>query len=532
MYKKMNRLIWIVTLPVFLFMTSGCANYENRTIFEEENRQGTRIEKEKGQKITGYFTSDGTYVEYKGYVRLAGADSLTFLSEKLVSSGINFGDDQYDMVVDQTLARSDVSELRINTTSGKSQFFMGMGIVCGIILIAIGIAAATKESCPFIYSYNGESFVFDGEPYGGATMSSLQRTDYSELEHLRTVDGQYRLMLTNEVDETQHTDSLDLLVVDHPRQARAVLDLAGQPHCFQNLSKLSGARDETGKDLLIWLEETDDRGWNPDLDHFSVQDSLLDTRNHITLEFPRPEVSEDLYLVSNVGTGQWGSHMIRVMLGMRGNTIDEFYTKINTIPEYQDQLRQWNEREELFLLGVEVEVGDHWEERATLHGGGPFVSENRALPLDLTGVTGDTIRLRVHPPIGFWRFNSFHLAWGETAASVVKADLMSAVNEKGLDVSSLLEAEDQVYLDFPTTQEYAEIVFAAPTLDPEKDRTVFAVTSGWYGIHLYNDGPPEAESLMRLTYEPGYVVRRAMIEYRQYRETGVLGYVNQDLMAQ
>ncbi|MBK8552286.1 MAG: hypothetical protein IPL53_14965 [Ignavibacteria bacterium] len=39
---------------------------------------------------------------------------------------------------------------------------------------------SSSSSCPFIYSFNGENYIFDGEPYGGAITEGLKKTDYSK----------------------------------------------------------------------------------------------------------------------------------------------------------------------------------------------------------------------------------------------------------------------------------------------------------------------------------------------------------------
>jgi hypothetical protein len=88
-------------------------------------------------------------------------------------------------------------------------------VVVGTLGIIVGIVAATKNSCPFVYSWDGSQFVFDAEPYGGAITHGLEKDDYSQLEHLREQDGLYRLRMTNEVDETQFTNLTELWVVDH-----------------------------------------------------------------------------------------------------------------------------------------------------------------------------------------------------------------------------------------------------------------------------------------------------------------------------
>jgi hypothetical protein len=155
-------------------------------------------------------------------------------------------------------------------------------------------------------------------------------------------------------------------------------------------------------------------------------------------------------------------------------------------------------------------------------GGGPFIAESRAIPIDLSAVVGDRVEIRIHPPIGFWSLNSFHLAWEEDAVRVTRLAARSARDQKGADVASLLAADDDATLDFPTTKNRATLVFDAPPPAPGKRRTVFAETRGWYELNMHRSGPPDVAAIERMTREPGYGVRRALREYAEYRNTGVL----------
>jgi hypothetical protein len=113
----------------------------------------------------------------------------------------------------------------------------------------------------------------------------------------------------------------------------------------------------------------------------------------------------------------------------------------------------------------------------------------------------------------------------ELPVTVTKVPIAEAVDNRGRDVRSVLAAEDREYFDQPTNHEWAELTFTEPEAMTELDRTIFAVTSGWYEIHLYSDGPPDNVNLQRLAFEPGYAVRKAMSEYRDFRRTGRLGYI-------
>ena len=98
-------------------------------------------------------------------------------------------------------------------------------VAVGAIVIAAVIVAKTKQSCPFVYSWDGTQYVFDAEPYGGAITRGLEKDDFTPLDRLREQDGLYRLKLTNEVDETQFTNLTELWVVDHPVGTRVSLTL-------------------------------------------------------------------------------------------------------------------------------------------------------------------------------------------------------------------------------------------------------------------------------------------------------------------
>ena len=175
------------------------------------------------------------------------------------------------------------------------------GIVIGVLGTLAAVVAATKQSCPFVYSWDGTGYVFDAEPYGGAITRGLERDDYSELEHLRAQNGQYKLLLTNEVDETQYTNLTELWVVDHPRGTRVVSDEAGTMRAFKGIQPLSAARDRDGNNLLAWLETTDRKIWEPEA-VAGADGSLV---REVVLTFPKPEGVTRVNLIANTATGLW-----------------------------------------------------------------------------------------------------------------------------------------------------------------------------------------------------------------------------------
>ena len=95
----------------------------------------------------------------------------------------------------------------------------------------------------------------------GRNLWGLQRTEWCTLEHLNAVNGLYRIKITNEVDETQNTDELKLLVVDHPPAIRPIPDEQGGIHTVVNPVAPLSARDGKGRDILPLVQSEDGTFW-------------------------------------------------------------------------------------------------------------------------------------------------------------------------------------------------------------------------------------------------------------------------------
>ncbi len=153
----------------------------------------------------------------------------------------------------------------IETTDAVGSIIATLLVLVGVVGVIALIAIATKQSCPFIYSFDGQRFVFDAEPLGGAICAGLARTDLSRLDFVKPVDGEYRLLVRNEVPETQFIDRMKLLVVDHPADALVYPDLQGNFYAFKQVRGVSSAFDEKGMSLTNFLRASDNVVWQTHL---------------------------------------------------------------------------------------------------------------------------------------------------------------------------------------------------------------------------------------------------------------------------
>jgi hypothetical protein len=392
---------------------------------------------------------------------------------------------------------------------------LSVGIAAAALGTLVAIVAATKQSCPFVYSWDGTQYVFDAEPYGGAIARGLERDDYSELEHLRSQNGLYRLLLTNEVDETQFTNMMELWVVDHAPGSRIVSDENGRLAQVDHVQPLVAARDLAGGDLLPWLLATDRKIWEPEA--VAAPDGSL--RQEVILTFRKPAGTAQANLIANAATGLWGSYMVKRMVELRGRETAGWLSSLDRDPAAVQALHEWGASEGTYRLPIEVEEPSGWEVRGALPNGGPLLAEDRVIPLDVSRVRGDRLRIRLRPPVGFWAFNSFAIAYGSgRIPAVTRVAPLSAVTADGRDILPDLLADDDRYYAMPDNTDRAEIAFQAPPRRAGQDRTVLLHSRGWYQLHLRNDGAPDEPALTRLTSIPGAAAQFAVDRFAEWRQ--------------
>lgn len=382
----------------------------------------------------------------------------------------------------------------------------------GTVAIIAGVIAATKQSCPFVYSWNGTEYEFDAEPYGGAITKGLEKDDFSELGLMREQEGAYRLKVTNEVDETQYTNLMELWVVDHPAGTRVVPDIQGKLHTVEAPNAPLTAQDSEGHDLLPWLRATDRLIWEPP----SVPDAKGNLASDIVMTFPKPKDARQVKLIANAATGLWGSYMIKKMVELHGRETGAFLKTIDEDQSARNKLYAWEVREELYALKIYVEEPSGWVMRGILPGTGPFISKDRIVPLDVSHVQGDQLKIRIHPPAGFWALNSFNVDYSADRPVMMETIKASTAVDNGKDVLPDLIAADDRYLPMPDIGDTADLTFRAPARRAGMERTVILHTKGFYKLHVPGTGKPDTKMLEAIDNVPGTAARFAAAQYGQW----------------
>lgn len=416
-----------------------------------------------------------------------------------------------------------LSEVELVTVKVSSP---GLTILACITIAAVGFVIAVTagenyeqrhshktESCPFIYSFDGKSYVFDAEPYGGAVCEGMKRTEWCGLENLRHMKGQYRILMTNEANETQYTDELKLVVVDHPQGVTVVPDFSGRIRTLcQPIIPLQ-AYDGNGRSLMPYFRENDWIFWQTRMEGKNPEKEK-DLKDELFFEFPKPEGTKEAKLLFNGCNTIWGSQVIKRYLDLYGKDLNAWYKEVkNHGPAYFRMLNM-HVREELYSLQIRVETEKGWESKGLVIGGGPFSSENKVCLLDIRDVPGDTLRVKLTPPSTFWMINCIAVDYSEDLpVQVREISPVQAIDHNGNDIREILAKNDNKYFVMPNIGDRAELVFDAPPLREGMARSAMLKASGYYEIHLQEQGEPRVELLERIHTEPGFAVRQALKEY-------------------
>ncbi len=139
-----------------------------------------------------------------------------------------------------------------------------------------------KGSCPFLYTWNGEKYVFVkditwrsalGMPLGimGGTMKHAfanASDDYIKIsgEKLKPKNGEYSIQITSELWETIYMDKVELVAVDHPDSVAIFVQEQFTPPPFPGMDIYQvnkkhyprSAYNEKGNDVLKYINSKDD----------------------------------------------------------------------------------------------------------------------------------------------------------------------------------------------------------------------------------------------------------------------------------
>lgn len=384
---------------------------------------------------------------------------------------------------------AEVKQVAIQGVDAGKTILLGVGL--GVTALVV-IAAATYDSpslvddnhpavsCPLVYSWDGEGWRLDSGTFGGAIAAALARTDVDNLLYATAQAGWLRLRVANELDETDYLDGLSVLAVDHDPEVTVAPDADGGIHTLEALTPVADARDFRGADALARVRVRDGWSWesNP-----TRRDTALaaDIRDGIELVFAKPPAVGFARLVVDGHNTPWAAHLTQEFVHAHGRATQAWYDSLASSPEMAHRLGSMMAREG--FLKASVRTAEGWEPQGFIWEAGPEIVKRQVLPLDLSRVPGDSVRIRLESAPSFWLIDYAAIDYSvPRPITVHHIALDSATDGEGRNVGDLIKSEDGRHY-IMTNGEAAELAFRVPPVPAGRARSYLLRSTGWYRIH-------------------------------------------------
>jgi len=378
---------------------------------------------------------------------------------------------------------------------------VGVGATAVLVAAAIYLGAykATNLNCPRIHSWDGTAWRLDSGTYAGAIMPGLARTDVDNLDFAKGQDGNLRLRVTGLPSETEHVDAIRLLVIDHDPECTIAPDAGGALHALGSLTQPTAARDFRRRNILPLVRANDALNWEsvPTGRDTARADDL---RDGLEIEFPRAAAATEARLVVDGRYTAWEAYLMSEYIQLHGRDTGAWYRALAADPVQAHSFEAAMARE--VFLEVSVWDGARWRRQGLVPGAGPELSKRQVVQLDLSGVRGETVRVRLEAAPSLWLIDRVAIDLEPERGFVTKEIGPSdARDSQGRDVRPQLDrADGQVQV--MEGQDSVELRFAVDPTPSGRARSYLAATTGWYHFHTPDSGDPDWALAERLIQEP------------------------------
>lgn len=354
----------------------------------------------------------------------------------------------------------------------------------GALVVVSAIIAATKSSCPFVYVFDGKSYVFQGELYPGAIRKNLERDDYLLLRNLKEKNGFYSIKVSNELKEIQYTNLLNLIEVTHSKEQAVLMDTYGKIHAITKpvapINMIANNRKKTLNTILY-------------KDHISYMFNEHELNNdhlsNLILEFEKPKNIKSGKLVLTLKNSYWLDYIYGKFNEKFGSYFNTFQKNQNKVPAAEAM--QWM-IDQGIPLGVYMKSANGWDFVQYINVVGPLANRDLVIPLDFEKFNTHKIAIKLECGFMFWEIDYAAMDFSENSPVEISIIQPTRAYDENLnDVKSLLQTADNSYFIQPEIGNVATIYFeATKSVQKGFEKTLFLKNRGYYEyIRDYNGIP-------------------------------------------
>ncbi len=378
--------------------------------------------------------------------------------------------------------------------TGKSigNFMIG---TLGVVAVLAIVVAATKSSCPFIYFDDGQSSSFVGEAFSSAMYPPMERHDYIPLPNPREGSDHFKIVIRNELQETEHINLAKLMVIEHPKNLEVMIDGEGKIHTIGKPIPPIYSNSNTGENVLEEIVEAGDKA----LYRFDHGQEAVSTGN-VTMKFLRPANKDMAKLVVNAKISFWLDFAYSEFTSLLGDSYQSWVKMQNS--RTGEELRKWQFEQEV-PLKVFVKKANEWKYVGSFEPVGPF-GEPRPMimPLDISDIPNDEIEIRLQTGFNFWEVDYAVLDYSPDIALGEEIKVpTSAIDESDTDVLELITLDDNLYVEQSNLGDHVTLSYELNHFTGSQT-SLFLDLKGYYEPIKNYSGNPDWPYLMEFN-KPG-----------------------------
>ncbi len=519
------RLITFLLMLAFLNLSVGCRNYYKVNTYGTQRAQNaTEISRLNDQEkffiihfageahlldnitlnqssstLTGVFKR---LPEYRQSYKTTDPEGVNRYKtvEKEVLQEVHIYINEYEEV-DESMVSIPLSAIKKIEVYDKAQgatiasWVFGIGsVVLSASVLLIIIVLLTKESCPFIYEYNGEHYVFTGEIFSGAIRPWLERDDYLLLPEIKPYNEHYQLKVTNEIKEIQHINLMELMVIDHPEDVQVMVDKYGNIQTIGNVVNPGLAETFSGLDVLDRINRKDATAYYCD-EALSTQNTL----DGIILEFDKPQTHSEAKLILRAKNSFWIEHVMSNFHGLFGKRYDSFTKKQENNPPAQPH--EWMLNQSI-PIKVYLWKNNEWVFTDFFNIAGPMAFRDDILSIPVADVPGESLRIKLETGLLFWEIDYVAMDYSENIPlNVHRVAAAEAIDEQDVDVLAAIAGDDHLYYVQPDIGNESIVKYPVPPFS-DQSRTILLHSKGHYKILREGQGRPNLK-VLKTFRDPG-----------------------------
>jgi hypothetical protein len=287
----------------------------------------------------------------------------------------------------------------------------------------------------------------------------------------------YFLQMSNLAREIQYTNLAELFIMDHPDHTKLLIDKYGKIHTCSAIREPESAVDGNGNSVLNLITREDSLLYFPAPS--GKDDKLMD---EMVLTFRKPENCTEGKLFIRARNSVFLDYSFASYMGLFGDKLPVWQEKMGKRPVAE--LKKWN-LEQGIPLSVYIEKNGIPEYIDNFETPGPMTFRNDMLKIDLSGLEGSEIKVRLTSGKLFWEIDRIGMDFSEesiTSLEIIKP--FKAVDQDSVDILNQILRDDNSYYIQPEPGDEAEISFRVPDSEIPKNftRSVFLHSKGHYRI--------------------------------------------------